>query len=567
MRNAVLVLVCSLTLAACVAHEKAGDSAAAVGDWKSAYNHYRQALAEKPDTPGLKDKHDQARNSAVAEAWDRAQGCEATGDWRCAYDEAEFVRSLNPLHNDAIALRGRASTQLAIAEVNQARVAAGAGKFQEAIAILNKARSSTQDPAVQKQAGIVQQEVVNGANLEADRLRKNQQYNESIALYELLAGLDGKYREAVRAVTEEREQHLVAAYEAEARRGDEALHNNDFRAAHAAYIDAEKLRPHGRAEPLLKYTAALIAADDAVTARNWPNAERALRDAVNTGKDDGRAAEMLERVKIRTYKVALRSVLLKPTRLDGSTWIGNTTPLFFRISQQIANALQKNNYERAIANTMDLPYENRPNLKVFVDFPDGMRLETPARQGGYGLFDGEFTVSGNGFDETTRITFRVVQEKGLEEIGRLEVSLKDLISHRDFSARSQTIAQLRLLTEPAEGRHPGAFAGFIRLDNPNDKPVQAEGQQGTANAAPASGTQGTANAAPAAGTPGSTGTTAPASSGTTGTTAPASSGTTGTTAPAGGAAAQPAPSGTQPAAIPPAPPGGTPTKSGKKSRR
>ncbi len=54
MKRAVLGFIAAILLAACAAHEKAGDRAAALGDWKSAYTAYRAALAEEPDNPEVK---------------------------------------------------------------------------------------------------------------------------------------------------------------------------------------------------------------------------------------------------------------------------------------------------------------------------------------------------------------------------------------------------------------------------------------------------------------------------------------------------------------------------------
>jgi len=522
MKNVVLVLMSSLVLAACVAHEKVGDSAAAVGDWKTAYVSYRQALAEKPETPGLKEKHDQARVAAVAESWNKAQGCESMQQYDCARAETEFLLQLEPTHAEAIAMRQRAVTQQALVTVNSARAAAAQHRYQEAMSLLAKSRESN-DPAVVQQTQLAEQEIIAGASMEADRLRGARQYDESIQLYELLAGMDGKYRDAVRVVSGEREQHLNALYEDQARRGDAALKSNDFRTAHAAYLEAEKVRPNGRAAPLVRYTATLISADEAITAKNWPAAETALRDAVATGKDDGRAAEMLDRVRLRTYKVSLRSVMLMPTRLDGSAWVGNTTPLFFRISQQMSQALQKNNFDRASQAAMDLPYENRPKVKVEVTLPDGMQLASPFREGVYAPFEGEFTIAANAFDER-RIAFKVLLEKDNEEAGRAEVSLRDLFTKGDLNVGSQTIASVRLVSEGAEGRQPGTFVGLTRLDTPN-----------------------ATVAAPAPTAPGATGTAAtpkPSSA-----TQPAGGTTTGTTAPASGSTA---PVATQPASTAPA---------------
>ncbi len=299
MRKILAVLVCSLALAGCIAHEKEGDSAAAVGDWKTAYMHYQAALREKSDTPGLKEKYDNAKNQALAQSWTKAQGCEQTQDWNCALGEAEFVLTLEPTHAGAVGLRARAATQQALGHINEARMMVAQRQYQQAYNAVKTARQKSADPQVQQQASMVEQEIVAGASGEAERLRQTHSYRESSAMYEMLASIDPRFGQQVSQVKAEQEAFILAQYEAEAQKGDQAIAAFDFRAALQAYQAAESIRPGGRAQPLIHYTQAMIQADDAIKARNWAGAESALRNAIATGKDfRNTAADMLERVRV-----------------------------------------------------------------------------------------------------------------------------------------------------------------------------------------------------------------------------------------------------------------------------
>jgi hypothetical protein len=287
----------------------------------------------------------------------------------------------------------------------------------------------------------------------------------------------------------------------------------------------------------------MIQADDAIKARNWAGAEAALRNAIATGRDArNTAADMLEKVRVKPYRVGLRSVLINPTRLDGSAWAGTTSALFFRISQQVMNAIGKAHGDLAIQMAMNLPYENRPNLHVEVLLQDGTVLSTNPSSGVYAPLSGEFVVAGNQFDES-RIAFRVVQEAKSEEIGRVEVSLRDLFAQRDVALNSQTIIRLDLESQAAEGRQAGTFVGLNKVSGPTA-------------VAGSTGTTGTTATTPAAsGNPGATTTTPYTPPGTPAGTTPASGTKSGTTAPA--TTTQPPKAGTT---APPPPPSGTTTR-------
>src|SRR5688572_15742098 len=97
MRYRLAAAAASLSLlVGCIAHEKEGDSSAAVGDWKTAYVHYRNALREKAETPGLQPKFDNARTQALAQARQKASTCQQQRDWVCVMSEAQFILEAEP---------------------------------------------------------------------------------------------------------------------------------------------------------------------------------------------------------------------------------------------------------------------------------------------------------------------------------------------------------------------------------------------------------------------------------------------------------------------------------------
>ena len=76
-------LLLALALA-CAAHEKSGDRAAALGDWRTAEREYAAAVAKEPENKELQEKYRQAKAAALEDATKRAQACprRATGSAR-----------------------------------------------------------------------------------------------------------------------------------------------------------------------------------------------------------------------------------------------------------------------------------------------------------------------------------------------------------------------------------------------------------------------------------------------------------------------------------------------------
>src|SRR5689334_10853752 len=128
MKRIVLgILVSSMLLGACTAHEKSGDRAAAVGDWKSAYMSYRAALGDEP-TPELQKKFAEARDHAMADTQKRAQACAQVNDWNCALQEADFALQIDGGNAELASFRANAANQVALSHLEAADSASARGQ-------------------------------------------------------------------------------------------------------------------------------------------------------------------------------------------------------------------------------------------------------------------------------------------------------------------------------------------------------------------------------------------------------------------------------------------------------
>src|SRR5690349_18011115 len=143
------LLLAVTLLASCAAHEKTGDSAAAVGDWRRAVLEYRSAVESTPDDPALRKKFDDARTRALTSSTQRARLCASQGDFECALDEADFVASLDPAAGAGLAaLRADAARQVALLRVRDAQAATARGDLGRAGAALRAARELSNAPDV-----------------------------------------------------------------------------------------------------------------------------------------------------------------------------------------------------------------------------------------------------------------------------------------------------------------------------------------------------------------------------------------------------------------------------------
>ena len=245
MNRPVLALLAScLLLGACTAHEKSGDRAAAVGDWKGAYVAYRQALADEPDQAGLKEKYAQARTQALASAQTRAQSCAQVNDWSCALGEADFALGIDGGSAELVAFRAHAAAQAALQRLEAAESASVRGQFPEALAELQRAEQLSPAPEVRTRADAVRAGFVSRGRERAEGMRREGNLAGASSLASLVAGVDGAHAGWAQQLAAEYEQYTLAEYERLAREGDEARHHQDWARAQERYEAA--LAPRGR---------------------------------------------------------------------------------------------------------------------------------------------------------------------------------------------------------------------------------------------------------------------------------------------------------------------------------
>ncbi|HSP81743.1 MAG TPA: hypothetical protein VLQ93_24705, partial [Myxococcaceae bacterium] len=286
-----LLLLC---LTACVAHEKNGDRAAAVGDWKTAQAAYREALMSEPESPALKEKYERARQEAVAAAAQRARTCASARDWQCVLAEADFVLGLDASHTELATLRADAAREMGSEQLQRAREAAANGQYAEALGFLKRATTVSGDGRLLEESAQVREEVLTRTEAEAERLWQQGEYPRALALLRLVASTDPARREKLEAAEAEYARYQEAEYERLAREGDGALAERRWADAQARYEEALRVKAGGRAEPLLAYAEGLARGDSALAQGDAAAAVAGYRQAVESGMDrEGYAAERL----------------------------------------------------------------------------------------------------------------------------------------------------------------------------------------------------------------------------------------------------------------------------------
>lgn len=466
MKRAVLGMVAAIVLSACASAEKAGDRAAAVGDWKGAYSAYRQALANDPDSPELKAKYEQAREAALQDAQKRAQTCAQVEDWNCALAESDFALSVDGGNAEIAAFRTRAANRVALGVLDGAAEQARGGHYPEAVDQMQRATQLSQAPDVKTRAEDVRRLIVSGGKARADSLRQQRNLIEANQLAQLVAGLDGSLAGWAQAINTEYEQWVTVEYERLAREGDAARQQHDWALAQERYGAALNLRQGGRAAPAAEYVRLVGDGERQLVNRDWNRAADAYRGAIQTGQDDGYAAQQLERAEPRPYRVAVRSLLVSPVRPDGNAWVGVTSPIFARLAERLAQMAERRGLSDVVQDmAMALPQENQPRVRVEVLLPEGTRLTTPPKHGIYTGFDSEFVILGNAFDETP-LTFQVFIEdgRGGELLGTVDVPIREVVAQRNVALKSRTVLGLRLATANGEGRAPGSMQGMARVE-------------------------------------------------------------------------------------------------------
>jgi hypothetical protein len=468
MKRAVLGFIAAILLAACAAHEKAGDRAAALGDWKSAYTAYRAALAEEPDNPEVKAKFAEARVQALAETQKRAQTCAQVGDWGCALAESDFALGIDGTNAEIAAFRARAATEVALGQLQTANEQAMNGQITEALSLMERANQLSAAPEVKARATEVRRTIVTQGKARADAFRKERNLIAAQELAQVVVGLDVSHAKWAQGIAAEYEQFVTAEYERLAGEGDAARARREWPLAQERYQQALSMRNGGRAGPLADYSRQMADAEQRLANRDWNGAADAYAGAVRTGQDDGYASQQLERVRPRPYRVALRAVMVDPFRPDGQTWVGVANPIFNRLARRLVQMADRKGMSDLVLDlAMSLPRDNQPVLRVEALLPEGIHLTTPQRQGIYTDFDAEFVTVANAFDDR-QVTFNVLMDspRGTELMGTVVVPLRDLAEHRELSLEGRSVLSLRLATTHGDGRQPGSFAGMAVVQPP-----------------------------------------------------------------------------------------------------
>ena len=250
MRRTALSLLLIALVAACASAQKVGDQAAATGDWKTAEANYSQVLRDDPNDPEKQARWQSARQQALQASRAHCRACQASQDWECAFDEAEYLVRMEPGSTEYATLRSETGWQAAHARLRLAAEGAQRGDHRSAFELLAQARAASNDAGVQAEAARLQPTIVSGAVKYAMQLRSQQQYPEALELLAAAAALDGAVRPTLEQVRGESDRWLEARYEAQARQGDALLHEGRFAEAAQAYEAAVALRRGGRAEPL-----------------------------------------------------------------------------------------------------------------------------------------------------------------------------------------------------------------------------------------------------------------------------------------------------------------------------
>lgn len=466
MKRVVLGVIAAVVLAACAAHEKAGDRAAAVGDWKSAYTAYRQALAEEPDDPNLKAKFAEARTQALQESQKRAQACAQAEDWGCALAEADFALGIDSGNAEIATFRAQAATQVALGQLQTAREQAQGGQVLEAADLLERATGLSSAPEVKAKATEVRRLVVTQGRARGEALRKGGNLVEAHQVAQRVVGLDASHGAWAQGIADEYERFVTAEYERLAQEGDAARAQRNWPLAQERYQAALNMRQGGRAAPLEAYARHVAQAEQRVASRDWNGAADNYASALRTGQDhDGYANTQLQRVQPRPYRVSLRSVMVEPIRPDGQTWVGEASPIFNRLARRLAQVADRRRMaDLAEDLAMSFPHENRPVLRVEALLPDGPHLTTPQRKGIFTELDSEFITLANAYDDR-QVTFHVIMDgpRGSELLGTVVVPLRDLAEHRELRLEGRSILSLRLAAHTADGRAPNSFAGMAHV--------------------------------------------------------------------------------------------------------
>ncbi len=435
----------------CAAHEKAGDSAAAVGDWKRAVNEYRTAVQKNPSDAKLRQKYAEAKGHAVATSTRKAQSCGAQGNWECALSEADFATSLDDSLAPTLApLRADAARHVALSKVSEARAATSRNDLDSALASLRSASKTSSSTDVAEAVRAASIEWSASAASAAESLRQSRRYPEALNLLSSAAEYDPTLKSRVVALQAEYEQFKAAEHDRLVAEGDAAVASKKWADAAERFQSAQQMRADSRAAAAERYARAMAAGDTAVSKGEWRAAEQSYRAALDSGQDRSDAARALDAVTVRTYTIRLSSILVQPARPDGQPWVGKPNPLFGQLVAITAGVVLTPAAgvvaSKIVKAVESIPPENTPTLVVEITLPDGRRFATRPHRALYWNPASQLTVETNAYDQRP-LVLRVVHREpnGTEAgVGTVQLPLREVATRRQLALTDASIARLEL---------------------------------------------------------------------------------------------------------------------------
>jgi tetratricopeptide (TPR) repeat protein len=472
------VLLLWAGLSGCFAHEKAGDGASAVGDWRKAFEEYRSAVRGDPSNVRLQEKFQRSRAAAVSQALAKGRGCVQSREYECALAEANYALAIDEGNSDVRKFRDEVARGLAFDKIERAKESASRSSYLAAYRLLDEAVLASRDVEVSTSADTLRIGMVAGAVEEARRLATGKSFKDSIDLLAHVVRADGSQRGVLETIQHEYEAHSAAEYERFATAGDQLLASKDWRGAEASYRRALEFKSGGRAASRLRYSDAVLRAEGAVSRRDFSGAASGYKTAISTGEDGGgHAATALESVVVRPYRFRIRSVLVSPQRPDGAPWVGQPNHAFLKGAASFAALVPSPDVQLlskavgALARWDEaMPRENKPTLVVDTELPDGRQLRTPPKRGIYVTYDGQFVLETNAYDarQIHLAVHHVRNGDSEDDVGTLSASLGDIVAKR-AGRPSHSLLQVEMTSEAVAGGVDGSFSGLELLSDGDDE--------------------------------------------------------------------------------------------------
>jgi hypothetical protein len=515
-----LTLMALALVTGCVNRMKAGDQAAAMGNWKAAYANYALAVQKDPNDPALKQKLEEARVGAHNQAMQQGNAFIQQGNFEGAVKEAVYAEGLKHDLAAATNLKLQAYRGWAASDLDLAQTAVARQDYQAALTHVEQAKThaaAASDPGLQSRVDGMQRQISNQATQRVRQLQrqaKQRGADTPTLLNEALAILDALARAG--APNEALANQVGADYDNWRRRevqrlqavGQRAAQKRQWQQAADAWRQAAELSPEPRIQADLAFANAMVAGSTAASQGNYEAAAQAFRDAIATGRDSqGFAAEELELVEIRPYRFKLLSVLVRPVRPDGRPWSGPKNKNLGKIRwkgvgriyshggrvRQGQRGRNQPDHRRETGRIQArnqksirrVPQANVPNVKVYVTLPDGRQLATDTRKGIYTSYDASFVMMTNYYDQSS-VTVRVVHVEGNgteTDIGAVILPIQGLL-YGDPIETPQSLMALELYVEPSKPAQAGSVTGLTPLasapaqPSPQPTPQPTPGQGG-----------------------------------------------------------------------------------------